>query len=129
GVFHGVAAVDDVPADVDAQVSPDASWFGVSWVRLSQHHPGELHNVLPLPHHGEDGSRGHVFAESSVEGRVLQVQVMFLHVILRRLKEFASHQLEASLLEALDDLATQAPLDAIRLHSDESTFHVCADEA
>lgn len=38
------------PADVDAQVSTDATGLGVSRVGLTQHHPGQLHNVLTLPH-------------------------------------------------------------------------------
>ena len=37
------------PADVDAQVSTDAARLGVSWVGLTQHQPGHLHNVLTLP--------------------------------------------------------------------------------
>lgn len=41
---------------------------------------------LYVCYHGEDGSRGHVFAESSVERHVLQVQVVLLHVVLRGLK-------------------------------------------
>ena len=36
-------------------------------------------------YHGEDGSRGHVFAETSVERHILQVQVVLLHVVLRGL--------------------------------------------
>ena len=36
-------------------------------------------------YHGENGSRGHVFAESSIERHVLQVQVVLLHVVLRGL--------------------------------------------
>lgn len=38
-----------------------------------------------LRYHGKDGSGGHVFAESSVERLVLQVQVVFLHVVFRGL--------------------------------------------
>lgn len=38
------------PADVDAQITTDAAGLGVSGVGLTQHHPGQLHNVLTLPH-------------------------------------------------------------------------------
>lgn len=41
------------------------------------------------------------------------------------LHEFGSDQLEAPLLEALDDLTTQSSLDAIGLHGNEGTLHVC----
>lgn len=129
GVLQGVAAVDDVPADVDAQVSTDAAGLGVSRVGLTQHHPGQLHNALTLPHHGEDGSGGHVLAESTIEGHVLQVQVVLLHVVLRGLHEFGGHQLEASVLESLHDLTAESSLDAIRLHGDECTLHVNEEEA
>lgn len=52
------------PADVNAEISTDAAGLGVSRVGLTQHHPGQLHNVLSLPHlkhtqnscrHDEDG--------------------------------------------------------------------------
>lgn len=41
------------------------------------------------------------------------------------LQEFSGDQVEASLLQTLDDLATQSSLDAVGLHSDEGTLHVC----
>ena len=41
------------------------------------------------------------------------------------LHELGSDQPEASLLEALDDLTAQSSLDAIRLHGDEGSLHVC----
>lgn len=45
-----LSSSDHSPADVDAQVSTDAAGLGVSRVGLTQHHPDQLHNVLPLPH-------------------------------------------------------------------------------
>lgn len=41
------------------------------------------------------------------------------------LHELGGDQPEASLLEAFDDLATQASLDAVGLHGDEGALHVC----
>lgn len=41
------------------------------------------------------------------------------------LHEFGGDQPEASMLKALDDLATQSSLDAIGLHGNEGTLHVC----
>lgn len=53
-VYFIVVMVSDCwccsPADVDAQVATDAARLGVSGVGLTQHHPGQLHNVLTLPH-------------------------------------------------------------------------------
>lgn len=40
------------------------------------------------------------------------------------LHELGSHQSEASLLKALDDLTTQSSLDAVGLNSNEGTLHV-----
>lgn len=45
----------------------------------------EMSECVCVCYHGEDGSRGHVFAETSVERHVLQVQVVLLHVVLRGL--------------------------------------------
>lgn len=42
--------VVDSPADVDAQVSADTARSGLGWVGLTEHHPAQFHNVLPLPH-------------------------------------------------------------------------------
>lgn len=42
--------VAHTPADVDAQITTDAAGLGVSGVGLTQHHPGQLHNALTLPH-------------------------------------------------------------------------------
>lgn len=44
------------------------------------------------------------------------------------LHELGRHEPEASLLEASDDLATQASLDAVGLHGDEGALHVCWGE-
>lgn len=41
------------------------------------------------------------------------------------LHELGSDQSETSLLETLDDVSTQSPLDAIGLHCNEGSLHVC----
>ena len=122
--LDGVRPVTDVPADLDAKVAPDGARLAVDGVRLAQHDAARLDGVEALPDHGHDGARGHVLDQSREEGLLAEVGVVRLEVLDRGLHELHGHQLEALLLEPLDDVADDAALHAVRLDHDEGPLVV-----
>lgn len=77
-----------------------------------------LDDILALPHHGNDGARGHVLDQTGEEGLALEVGVVLLEVVLTGVHELHGHELVATVLEALDDLADETALDAVGLNHD-----------
>jgi len=69
-----------------------------------------LDGVAALPDHGADGAGGHVGDEAGEEGLAGEVGVVGLEVLLGGGDELDGGELEAALLEALDDGADQAAL-------------------
>jgi len=60
GGLHGVRAVDDVTADIDAKVASDGAWGRVARVGLAEHDPTGLDNVQTLPDHRKNRPGSHV---------------------------------------------------------------------
>lgn len=58
--LNSVGAVDDVAADLDAEISADGSWERVSWVGGTEHLAAGLDGVQTLPDHGDDWAGAHV---------------------------------------------------------------------
>jgi hypothetical protein len=58
GGIHRVGAVDDVAADVDAQIATDGARCRVLGVSGAQHHAAGLDDVHALPHHGHNRAEG-----------------------------------------------------------------------
>lgn len=67
--------------------------------------------------------RCHVWDETREEGLGGEIGVVLLEQILRGPHELHGDQGEAFGLEAFDDLANHAALDAVGLHHQEGAFH------
>ena len=86
GRLDSIGSVQDVAADLDAEVTTDGSGQGVSGVGGSQHLAAGLDHVQALPDHGDNGSRAHVVDQSGEEGAGAQVGVVLLQQLLRGLQ-------------------------------------------
>ena len=148
GALDGIATVDDVAADVDAEVSADGAVFGsfgdvcqstrvrscsqsrlpigeklvVGLPRFRGKRVGRpddlassLHDVLALPDHSAHGGGADVLNQAAEEGLAREVLVVLLSERLLDVKHLKPPQGEAPLLEARDDRADEAPLDAVGL--------------
>lgn len=113
--LDAVRAVDDVATDVNAVVTTNASGFGRQRVGGADDLAAGLHDVLALPDHGHDGSRGQEVRQTTVERLRRQILVVTLGVGLRRLHELHGHEEIATTLKALDDRGDETALNAIGL--------------
>ena len=119
GVLDGIGAVADVAADVDGEVATDGARGGGKGVGGTEDGAASLDGVTTLPDHGADGARQHVLDQTGEEGLALEVGIVVLEVLLAGSDELDGNELEATVLEARNDGANQATLDAIRLDSNE----------
>ncbi|GMT02925.1 hypothetical protein PENTCL1PPCAC_25098, partial [Pristionchus entomophagus] len=119
GRLDRVRTVADVAANLDGEVSADGSGSGGERVGGSEHDTALLDDVESLPDHGDDGSGDHVVDEGGEEGLLLQIDVVLLKMGLGGGHLLKGDQLVAALLEALDDLADESTVDAVRLDHDE----------
>eukprot|EP00639_Heterosigma_akashiwo_P036207 CAMPEP_0194725840 /NCGR_PEP_ID=MMETSP0296-20130528/28598_1 /TAXON_ID=39354 /ORGANISM="Heterosigma akashiwo, Strain CCMP2393" /LENGTH=223 /DNA_ID=CAMNT_0039630525 /DNA_START=249 /DNA_END=921 /DNA_ORIENTATION=- len=124
GVLHGVRPVADVPPHLNAVVTTDGARVGFQGVGGPKHLAASSHHTLAFPDHRAHRTRQHVRLELREEGLLHQLVVVRLQQLLVRLAQLHGHQLEALLLEALDYLAHEAPLDAIGLDHDVGALHV-----
>ena len=81
-----------------------------------------LDDILALPHHGNDGARGHVLDQTGEEGLALEVLVVLFEVVLTSLDQLHGHKLIATVLKALNDLTNQTALDTVRLDHNVRLF-------
>lgn len=114
--------MDDVAANLDAQVTTDGARGRVLGIGGSKNLTTSLDNVQTLPDHGDDRSRGHVLDKTREEGTGREVSIVLLQEILSRPDELEADELETLGLEPLDDLADKPALDAVGLDHDEGTL-------
>lgn len=108
------------------QVTADRTGGRSQGVGSTKEDTALLDHVLTLPDHGDNGARGHVLDQTREEGLALEVGVVLgkpkgtylLEVVLTSVHELHGHKLEATVLEALDDLADETALDAVGLNHD-----------
>jgi hypothetical protein len=96
----------------NSKVTTDGARLGRKRVGGTKKDTAGLDGVTALPDHGADGAGSHVGDETGEEGLALQVGVVGLEVLLGSGDQLDGGQLEAALLEALDDGADEAALDA-----------------
>ena len=86
-----------------------------------------LDDLLALPDHAHDGAGAHVVDEVAEEGLGGEIGVVLLGVGLLGLHHLHAAEEETLLLEALDDGADEAALDAVGLDHDVSLLggHFC----
>ena len=110
GVLDGVGAVADVAADIDGEVATDGAGGRGGGVGGTEEDTAGLDGVTALPDHGADGAGGHVGNETGEERLAGEVGVVGLEVLLGGGDQLDGRELEAAVLEALDDGADQAAL-------------------
>lgn len=115
-------AVDDVSANIDAEVPADCAGSRLGRLGNTHHCAGDTYHVSTLPDHGADRTTGQELAEASEEGPGSVLLVVLLNKVLGGHKELHSNKLEAPALEAGDYLAHKTALDAIGLHHKEGTL-------
>ena len=86
-----------------------------------------LDDLLTLPDHAHDGAGAHVVDEVAEEGLGGEIGVVLLGVRLLGLHHLHAAEEETLLLEALDDGADEAALDAVGLDHDVGLLggHFC----
>ena len=122
GALDAVGAVADVASDVDGVVAADGAGERVGGVGGAEENAAALDDVEALPDHTDDGAGGEVLAETAVEGLSGEVNVVGLGLLEGGVDHLEGNELVALALEAGDDLAGEAALDAVGLDSDEGTL-------
>lgn len=112
GGLIAIRAVAQVAADIDGEVEADGAGGGVGGLGGAQQLATDGEGVLALPHHAHDGAGRHVGDQAGEEGLGGQVLVVLLQQSLGGRHHLQGNQLQALALEAGDDLANQAALDA-----------------
>merc|ERR1712021_97885 len=105
GRVDRVRAVADVAPDLDREVAANGAGGGIGRVGGAKHDAARLDDALALPDHCHNWPRVHVVDKSGKERTSGKIGIVLLEVRLARLDHFDSDQLEALLLESLDDLA------------------------
>lgn len=77
GPFHGVAGMDDIPADVDTEVSLDDVRGSLSQISVFHHGPRGADHIGAFLDHGHHGARAYVADEGWVERLPLKAVVVF----------------------------------------------------
>jgi hypothetical protein len=94
----------------NGEVTTDGARGGGKRVGGTEDDTAGLDGVTALPDHGADGARGHVGNETGEERLAGEVGVVGLEVLLGGGDQLDGRELEAAVLEALDDGADQAAL-------------------
>ena len=124
--LNSVGAVADVSADINAEVAADGAGLGVEGLGGTEHLSAGLDGVVAFPDHSADGAGAHVLDKASEETLLGEISVVLLHVFLAGGAELHGLELEALLLEALDDGANKTTLDTVRLDHDEGSLSLLA---
>jgi len=86
GRFNSIRAVDDVAANLDAEITTDGAGQGVSWVGSTQHLTAGLDHIKTLPHHGNHWTGVHVVDQTGEEGAGRQISIVLLQQVLGSLQ-------------------------------------------
>mmetsp|Transcript_26623 Transcript_26623/g.83645 ORF Transcript_26623/g.83645 Transcript_26623/m.83645 type:complete len:237 (+) Transcript_26623:73-783(+) len=124
GVLDRIGAVADVPADLDAKVAADGAGLALGGLGRAEHLAAGDDSAISRPHHAEDRAGHHVVDHALEETLAGKVGVVLLHVLARRRHQLGREQLEALLLEALEDVTDQPALHAVGLDHDVSALHL-----
>jgi len=116
--------VADVAADIDGEVSADGTGLRLERVGGSEDLASGGDDLLALPSHGDDGSRGEVLNETVEERLGREVGVVTGGLLLGGPDHLETDELESLLLEAGDDLSDKRTLNTIGLDGDEGTLLV-----
>ena len=123
GVFDRVGAVDEVFAGAAGIVAADST--GSRFLKLGGAHDDAhaLYGVVALYDHGEDGAARHVGDDLREEGLIGDVGIVLAQDRLIEGHHFGIDDFVVLALDAGDDLAHQAALDAVGLEHDIGSFN------
>lgn len=103
-----VRSVGAVGSSLESVVATDGAGDGVLGVGGAEHNAARLDGIESLPSHADNGAGKHVLDERREERLGREVLVVLLEVLLGRRGELEGNELEATLLEARDNLADEA---------------------
>jgi hypothetical protein len=133
--LNAVRAVADITANIDSIVKADSTWCGSKWVGGTEDETASLDDFTTFPNHGSDWTRGHVCFvkkrrvlaihmsrvrrkrkrrtadETWEEWLCLQVFIVLLQVSLAGRDDLDGDELEATLLEAGDNVTNETTLE------------------
>ena len=118
GGFNGIRSVDDVSADIDAEITSNSTWLRVEWLGGTEHLSTGLDSVVSLPDHAANWAGGGVLDETSEETFTSEIGVMLLELGFTWLTEFHGDELESFSLESGDDGTDESSLDTVWLDHD-----------
>ena len=67
GGVDGITTVADVPANIDTEITSDATWSRSKWVGGAQHGSALFDGVFTFPDHAADWTGVHVFDQTGEE--------------------------------------------------------------
>ena len=126
GGFNGIRSVDDVSADIDAEITSDGAWLGIEWLGGTEHLSSGLDSVVSLPDHAANWAGGGVLDETSEETFTSEIGVMLLELGFTWLSEFHGDELESFGLESADDLTDKTTLNTVWLDHDVGSLFLLA---
>lgn len=115
GGLDRVGTMADISANINGVVTTDGAWSRLKRVGGTEDGTTLLDNVLTLPDSSDDRTRGHVLQETWEERLGLKVSVVLTQKLLRWSGHLHGDQLEATLLETVQDWANETSLDSVRL--------------
>ena len=129
GGFNGVRSVDDVSADIDAEITSDGTWLRVEWLGGTEHLSTGLDGVVTLPDHAADWTGSGILDEASEETLGGEIGVVLLEHFFTWSAEFHGDELETFGLESGDDGTDESSLDTVWLDHDVGSLfgglHFC----
>ena len=93
-------------------------------LRIVSKNPPCLNHVETFPDHWDDRTGSHVADQLPEESLLAQVRVVPLQQAFWGLHELASHHFEAPLLEPLDNVADEIPMDSVRFQHDKGSLGI-----
>ena len=116
GGLEGIAAVNEVLGEEDAEVTADGPGSGLGRVGRSHHIAHDLPGVFrALNNDGDHGTTGHELDEVVVKALADVFLVMLSESLGVKDADVHRHDVKVFLFEAADDLADEFPLDGIGL--------------
>ena len=120
--LDGVRSVNDVVSHIAAEVSTNGTGSRLQRLGSTHHLTSNGNNVVTLPHHSNDSRGAHETSEAGVETLTLVLSVVLLQEGHGGNEHLQTHELEALLLEAGNNLTNVSTLDSIGLNSKESSL-------
>ena len=114
--------MDHIAPDVHSEIATDGAGLSFKGLGGTDQFAGTGNDAIAFPNHGHHGAGGDEIDQTRKEGTLLVDAVVLLRQGAAGGDLLQAHQLESLALEAAEDLAHQAALDAVGLDGDERAF-------